>query len=103
MTGRHVTFRCGTVVANRQRQEVIHQIWVRLTRVRLDESSSFKVVCCCRTFSGKPLQTYPWSSPLGQVWLHRNWLFAGVLNVDLEVVLEIFSNTGKRANHRYVE
>ena len=95
--------RSGTaVVADGQRQEVEHQVRVRHILVAAHESATFEVVGGTRsTAQEQPLRSDEGAAPLlGRRWLHGDRLRAGVLDVDLEVVLQVCANPREIADHR---
>ncbi len=88
-----------TVVANRDRKEVEHQVRIWLIRIRLHERSGLEVIRRRRPPTEQPLEPDPRRPPFRQMRLHRHRFLAGVLDVHLEVVLQILADTGKVTDH----
>src|SRR6476620_11575926 len=86
----------GPVVADRERQEVEHEVRVRNLIVRADEATSLEVVRRTGpTPQEEPLGADEWAAPeLRRRRLHRDRLQALVLDVHLEVVLEVAAYAG---------
>ena len=72
-----------------------HQIRVGLTRTTPNEAPRFEVIAHPRPVTGEPLQTDPWAPTSTHIGSHRDRLRAGVLNVDLQMILEIRTHSGK--------
>ena len=61
-----------------------------------DEAAALEVVRRARAASEEqPLEPDPRLAPVGERRLHRDWLRALVLDVDLEVVLEVLADAGQ--------
>ena len=61
--------------------------------VRADEAAGFELVGGARSLTKEPLESDDWSTPERRIRLHRNRLFRGVLDIDLEVVLHVLTHT----------
>ena len=83
------------VVADRQRQEVEHEVRVGLLRVAAHEPAALEVVGGAGSPPQQPLQADPGAPPALQVRLHRHGSLAGVLHVHLEVVLQVLADSGQ--------
>ena len=92
--------RRGPVVADRERQEVEHQVRIRHLVVAAHEPAALEVVRRARaTPEEQPLEADPRTPPPGQRRLHRDGLRGAVLDVDLEVVLEVRADAGQVRHH----
>ncbi len=84
------------VVAHGHRQEMEHQVRVGHILVGADEPAALEVVRGSRALaSQQPLQADERIAPQVQVGLHGHRLGAGVLDVDLQVVLQVLADAGK--------
>ncbi len=72
-----------------------HQVRVVDLVVGPDEAAALEMIGGCRPLPGQdPLQTDERLSPFLEIGLHRDRFGAGVLDVDLEVVLQIGAHPG---------
>ena len=91
--------RRGAVVADGQGQEVDHQVGVGHVVVAADEAPGLEVVGGPRPPARQPLQPDPGPPPAGEMGLHRHRLGAGVLDVDLQVVLQVAAHSLQPGHH----
>ena len=85
--------RLRPVVADRERKEVEHEVRVRDVLVRADEAPGLEVIRRARPAAEEqPARADLRASPLLQRGLHRDRLRGGVLDVDLEMVLQVLAN-----------
>ena len=91
-----VPLRRGAVVADRERQEVEHQVRVGDLVIAADETARLEVVGRARAAAAQqPLEPDQRAvAPLHRR-RHRDRLLGRVLDVDLEVVLEVRADTGQ--------
>ncbi len=90
----------GPVVANRDRQEVEHQVGIRDVLVAAGEAPAFEVVRGARPAAEEqPPESDPRTPAPLEVRRHRDRLGAGVLHVDLQVVLEVLAHAGQVVHH----
>ena len=84
------------VVADGDRQEVEHEVRVVNLIIAPREAAALEVVRCARARpKEEPLGTDEGSPPELQIRVERDRLGAGVLYVDLEVVLKILADPGQ--------
>ena len=88
--------RGAAVVAHGDGQEVEHQVGVALVVVAAREAAALEVVGRARAAAQEqPLRADRQHVALLDVLLHRHRLRAGVLDVDLEVVLQVLPDAGQ--------
>ena len=84
------------VVADRERQEVEHEVRIGDVVVRAHEPARLEVVRRARAAAEEePLRADQRPLPLLQRGLHRDRLRARVLHVHLEVVLQVLADAGQ--------
>ncbi len=96
--------RPSAVVADRQWQEVEHQVRVGDVVVAPDEATGLEMI----RRSGpapeeQPLEADPRLAPVGERRLHRDRQLAPVLDVDLEMVLEVLADARQVVDDRHAE
>ena len=71
------------------------------TRSRADEAAGLEMIARTQACFGKrPLQTNLELAPRVQMSVDSNGLGAPVLKIDLQVIGEVFTDTGELMNHR---
>ena len=95
--------RRGAVVADRDRQEVEHQVRVGDVVVRTHEPAALEVVGGARALAEQPHQPDERPLPHRHPRLDRHRLQALVLDVDLEVVLQVPADGGQVVHGRDAE
>ena len=76
-----------------------HQVWVRLLIITSHKTSCFKMIGGRWAHpKEKPLKTDPRFIE-SECRLHRNWLGACMLHINLQMVLQVFSNPWKFMNY----
>ena len=92
--------RCRPVVADRDRQEVEHEVRVGDGVVAPGEATRLEVIGCSGPASTEePVRPDDGPSPPTQLRLQGHRLRARVLHVDLEVVLEVLAHAGQVPDH----
>ncbi len=93
--------RSRAVVADRERQEVEHEVRIGDLVVAPDEAAALEVVRRAGAAAEEqPLESDPRLAPIGERRLHRDRLRALVLDVDLEMVLEVLADAGQVVDDR---
>lgn len=94
----------GAVVVNGHRQEVVLNVRPLEFRAGTDETASLELVAGADAGAvEQPLGTDGRLVPPQQRWVQRYRLGAGVLQVQLKVVLQVFTNTRQVVYNRDVE
>ena len=90
----------GSIVANRQRQKMEHQVRVCHQIIASCKPSCFKIIGGRWALpKEKPLKTDPRFIEPSECRLHRNWLGARMLHINLQMVLQVFSNSWEFLNY----
>ena len=94
----------GAVVVNGDRQEVVLDVRPLEFRASADETTSLELVAGADTGAvEQPLGTDGRLVPPQQRWVQRYRLGAGVLQVQLQVVLQVLADARQVVDHRDVE
>ncbi|MDH6501180.1 hypothetical protein M2156_007399 [Streptomyces sp. SAI-149] len=80
------------VVADRDRQEVEHQVGVVDVIVAAREAARLEVIGRRGALAEEPLQPDEGGAPFREIRLHGDGLLAGVLDVHLQVVLQVLAD-----------
>ena len=90
----------GPVVADRHRQEVVHEVGVGHVLVGADEAAALEVVGGPGPAAAQqPRRAHPRAVAPLQRRRHRHRLLGAVLDVDLEVVLEVLADRRHVLHH----